>query len=160
MRLSGLTSTIMVLVMLLLPSTVDARDVHSWRDKDGNLHFSDSAPGSNTAADVKVVTIQDSNNYNDTTPATVATAPTIDAPAPLVMYSASWCGYCKKARRYFNANGIAFKELDIERDQRANRAYKKLGISGIPVIVQDGRTMRGFSVAKFSAFYSDARASN
>ena len=32
----------------------------------------------------------------------------------VVMYSTSWCGYCKKAKNYFEANKIAYIEKDIE----------------------------------------------
>ncbi|WP_198147347.1 glutaredoxin family protein [Gilvimarinus polysaccharolyticus] len=38
----------------------------------------------------------------------------VEAPTRVVMY-ASWCGYCKKARRYFRANNIPFTEYDIEK---------------------------------------------
>jgi len=120
--------------LLLVPSA--QAEIHSWRDKDGNLHFGDEPPAQ--GAEVRVVELSRGNDYtNVELPVTTASS--------LVMYSASWCGYCKKARRYFNTNGIAFREYDIEKNPSAKRAYDRLRISGVPVIVQDGRTMRGFS---------------
>ena len=32
----------------------------------------------------------------------------------VVMYSTSWCGYCKKARRYFKQQKIPFEEYDVD----------------------------------------------
>ena len=33
----------------------------------------------------------------------------------VVMYSSEWCGVCKKAKTYFNANDIPFREYDVEK---------------------------------------------
>lgn len=33
----------------------------------------------------------------------------------VVMYSTSWCGGCRAAKRYFAEKGIAYEEIDIER---------------------------------------------
>lgn len=30
------------------------------------------------------------------------------------MYTTSWCGSCRVAKRYFEQNGIAYQEIDIE----------------------------------------------
>lgn len=71
----------------------------------------------------------------------------------VTMYSTSWCGYCRKARRYFNARNIKFKEHDIEKSRWARAQYNKLGGSGVPLIVVGGSIMRGFSVDTFESLY-------
>ncbi len=141
--------------LLLLPLAyvpLAHAEIHSWRDKDGNLHFGDAPPAEGTGVKARVVELRTGNNYkNVELPVTTRSS--------LVMYSTSWCGYCKKARRYFDTNGIAYREFDIEKNPSAERAYKRLGLSGVPVIVQDGRTMRGFSAEQFERFYqAPARA--
>jgi mycoredoxin len=35
--------------------------------------------------------------------------------APVTMYSTTWCGDCRRAKRYFQEWGIAYEEIDIER---------------------------------------------
>ncbi|MDP2229180.1 MAG: glutaredoxin domain-containing protein [Moraxellaceae bacterium] len=63
-----------------------------------------------------------------------------------VLYGADWCGYCTKARQYFNRHGIAFRDLDIERDDEARRHHDALGFKGVPVIVYEDMVWSGFGV--------------
>ena len=67
----------------------------------------------------------------------------------VLMYSTSWCGYCKKAREHFIKNKISFLEYDIEKDDRANRMHDILGGGGVPLIIYNGKMVRGFSESKF-----------
>ena len=53
------------------------------------------------------------------------------------MYGTTWCSYCKKARSYFGANEIQYKEYDVENSEKGKRDYKKLGAKGIPESVKD-----------------------
>ncbi len=64
----------------------------------------------------------------------------------ITMYSTSWCGYCRKARRWFTDNGFAFVEKDIEKSSEAAREYKAAsgGYGGVPLIVVNGKSFRGF----------------
>ena len=69
------------------------------------------------------------------------------------MYSANWCGVCKKARRYFEKQGIDYKEYDVETSARGKSDYKKLGAKGVPVILVGKQRMNGFSVDGFEKLY-------
>lgn len=71
----------------------------------------------------------------------------------VIMYATSWCGYCKAARKYFKDNRISFIEYDIEKDERAKRMHELLGGGGVPIIVYNGKKLRGFSQSKFVALY-------
>lgn len=77
---------------------------------------------------------------------TVATAATGD----VVVYGASWCGACRQARQFFQREGVAFQDLDIERDPGArdemNRKARAAGVptTGIPVIDVHGTILTGF----------------
>jgi glutaredoxin len=71
------------------------------------------------------------------------------------MYSTSWCGYCARARTYFKQNNIPFTERDIEKSAKAQKIFNdKYGGGGVPLLVYSGKTMRGFTVSRFDAFYS------
>ena len=37
----------------------------------------------------------------------------------LIMYSTSWCGYCRNLKRQLAREGIDISEVDIEHDQAA-----------------------------------------
>jgi len=65
----------------------------------------------------------------------------------ITMYSTSWCGYCKKARRWLNANDIPFVEKDVEKDAEGSREFQEItkGKGGVPVITVGREVIRGFS---------------
>jgi len=66
------------------------------------------------------------------------------------LYSTSWCGYCKKARRFFRSRGIPFTEYDIEKDKNAARRKKELGSpKGVPFVVIDGQGIQGYAEAAY-----------
>lgn len=37
----------------------------------------------------------------------------------LVMFTTTWCGYCVRLKRFFEREGIAFREVNIEEDPEA-----------------------------------------
>lgn len=61
----------------------------------------------------------------------------------VIMLSASWCGYCRQARTFFNAHDIAFTEIDVERTDHADikRLYRQ---NGVPVIFIGNEQVSGF----------------
>lgn len=63
----------------------------------------------------------------------------------VIMYSTSWCGYCKKARVMLNMQGVKFKEFDIEKSAAANAEMKSLGGHGVPVFLIQGEVVKGFN---------------
>ena len=79
--------------------------------------------------------------------------PINDGSKHVLMYSTSWCGYCKKARAHFIKNKISFLEYDIEKDERAGRMHSILGGGGVPLIIYNGNMMHGFSESKFISLH-------
>jgi glutaredoxin len=69
------------------------------------------------------------------------------------MFSASWCGVCKKARKYFRKNKIRFTEYDIEKSSRGKRLYRDLDATGVPVILVGKQRMNGFTESGFERIY-------
>lgn len=80
-------------------------------------------------------------------PAAAAKAGKVEE-SQVILYSTSWCGYCRRARAYFNQKGVAFVEKDVERDAMASREVqnKTGGYSGVPVIDIDGTIIQGFDI--------------
>ena len=67
----------------------------------------------------------------------------------VVLYTTSWCGYCKKAREHLNKLGVRYTEKDIERDMQAKREL--IGYTGrtaIPFMTIDGNKVHGYNPRK------------
>ena len=43
------------------------------------------------------------------------------ASGEIVLYATSWCGYCAKTRELLQGDGIAYREVDIEKDAVGRR---------------------------------------
>jgi glutaredoxin len=71
----------------------------------------------------------------------------------VVMYNRESCGYCKKAKTYFNANGIKYSECDINKSTSARREWKKLNGTGVQLILVGKSKMSGFSAARFEKMH-------
>lgn len=72
------------------------------------------------------------------------------APAGVVLYETSWCGFCRKARAWLRARRVSFEARDVEADPQAaaelEEKLRQAGIedAGVPVIDVRGRLLVGF----------------
>jgi mycoredoxin len=55
----------------------------------------------------------------------------------IIIYGTEWCGDCRRARRFFDQNGIPYLWINIDRDQDAERFVLKTngGMRSVPTIV-------------------------
>jgi len=134
-------------LFVMLPLLCSAQ-IYQWTDESGRVHFGDKPKGKENAEQVSVkVNVYESVGYSSIAPA---------QDDRVVMYGASWCGYCRQARNYFQQNGIRYVEYDIEKSERARRAYDSIGGNGVPVILVGDKRMNGFSVEGFQGIYPAA----
>lgn len=82
-----------------------------------------------------------------------AGAPSLPPPdGSVVVYSATWCGYCKKAKAWLEQNHVPFIERDVEKAPGAqaelSAKLKAAGVpgGGIPVIDWGGTLVVGFDL--------------
>ena len=72
----------------------------------------------------------------------------MDKPA-VIVYSASWCAFCKAAEAYLEKLGVAFVDKDIDKDPAAGKeAIEKSGVAAVPVIDVAGKIILGFDKPK------------
>jgi glutaredoxin len=131
--------------MLPILTINSSAQVYRYQDAGGRIVYSDQRPEG--APEVRSIELR---------PNTVSGGPMQPevSDRQVTMYSASWCGICKQARRYFEANAIDFTEFDIDRDARARRDFARLGGRGVPLILVDEQRMTGFDPARFDTLYS------
>lgn len=75
------------------------------------------------------------------------------APA-IELYSASYCGECKRAKAYMNGKGIEFVDYDIEHDIDKRREFYARGGVAIPLFFIHGEKMEGFDAQRFESLRS------
>jgi glutaredoxin len=61
------------------------------------------------------------------------------------IYTTSWCGYCKSAKRFFKEKGWAYEEINIEKNNISREELSKIGKSlSVPQIIMNGEAIGGF----------------
>ncbi len=132
----GLFVVSMVLVWPVLA------EIHSWTDAAGQVHFGDRPPAGQATEIVRprISTIETAKIV----PAKAAVAAT-----GVVMYSAEWCGVCKRAKRYFAEHGIRYDDRDIDLSDGHRADFEALGGRGVPLILVGSQRMDGFDAGLF-----------
>jgi len=62
----------------------------------------------------------------------------------VIVYSTTWCGDCRRARRVIAEAGLTYREIDIERNTDAARIVECLNdnLRSVPtILLPDGRTL-------------------
>jgi len=63
----------------------------------------------------------------------------------VVLFSAPWCGACKRAKRYLDRQGVPYLERDISADHSAKQEVRSIvGQVAVPLLEVNGRYISGF----------------
>jgi len=126
------------LTLCLLTGSAHAATPYRWIDGQGKLHVS------NSGYPVRLLQAE-TMPQDPQAPQTPQTR--------VIMYSASWCKICKKARAYFEQEGIPFTDYDIKNDMEARKDFLSRGGGLIPLLFIDGKKLVGFTVERFEKVY-------
>jgi glutaredoxin len=147
-----------VVLFLFCISFAAAQTVYKSIGPDGRVSYSDKPPTQGTLQEK--IEIEDLPDNSALPPAMIGDLERIrrapgSAPARLngtLLFSASWCGYCRKARSYMAGRGIPFTEIDIETTD-GKMAFAQAGGSGIPLLLANGRRIQGFDSATYDSVF-------
>jgi glutaredoxin len=64
----------------------------------------------------------------------------------VILYAASWCGYCQNLRQFFDDKNIQYVEYDIEKSDAARKEFQALGGKGVPVLDIKGTVILGYDM--------------
>lgn len=155
-------------VFALAGASAAAAKIYKWVDAQGNVYFTDHAP--NEPGKAVKVEVRESSPKSKKAPPQAPKAPSLvddrlsaaeyDAPPKRTMtvelYTVSWCPWCKKARDYFTAQGIAFTDYDIEKDPAALARKNDMDPEkGIPFAVVNGIKIHGYSERAYARALND-----
>ena len=134
-----------LILFIILFSNVSYAEIYKWVDSSGRTQFSDQKPKKIKAEELELeINTYTSVSYDKSI---------FDVGPKVVMYSTNSCGYCKKARKYFKKNNIAFTDYNIQKNAKAKSEYKKMGARGVPVILVGNKRLNGFSIKGFESIY-------
>jgi glutaredoxin len=137
-------------LLLLFFCTLDlSAGIYTWQDEEGQTHFGDRPPDKAQANEVRLRI----NTYHSPEIRSLPERQVRRDAHKVILYSAQWCGVCKKAKRFFLEKKIPFKEYDVEQSQRGRRDFKRLQGKGVPIILVGDQRMNGFSSARFESIY-------
>jgi glutaredoxin len=67
------------------------------------------------------------------------------------LFTAQWCGYCRKAKAYLAEKGVGYQEHDIDTAE-GRLAFAQAGnATGVPLLLWRDRKVQGFSKAGYDA---------
>lgn len=64
----------------------------------------------------------------------------------IILYAASWCGYCQNIRQFFDKNNIKYIEYDIEKSEKGRKQHEALKAEGVPVLDIKGTIIYGYDM--------------
>jgi glutaredoxin len=144
------TKSLILLILIVMIAAPASAEIYKWVDENGHVNYSNIKPENQEVTEIEVpISTYEGVSYGSVD----HDGSTVDAGKKVVIFSADWCGSCKKAKKYFRRNGIPFTEHDIERGSRAKQLYKQLGATGVPVILVGNKRMNGFTEAGFERIY-------
>ena len=139
-------SILLITLILLVFSQPSFSKIYKYTDKDGNIQFTDKKPPEKAKAEtikLKINTVKNPNIYNHS----------LGTSDKIIMYSATWCGVCKTAKKYFKSQGIPFQEFDVEKSAKGRKDFKRLRGRGVPIILIGKQRMDGFDRSYFEELY-------
>ncbi len=152
------TSIAVILVLgALLSTAVLAQSLYKSIGPDGKVVYSDHPPTGG-----RVVKTMQFNNLPSSSLSAAkleqvrrqkASKQAAIASDQAVIYTTSWCGYCKKAKAYMASKGISYREVDIETESGLAAYAQAGGGEGVPLLQYRGETVRGFSVEGYDQLF-------
>jgi len=76
----------------------------------------------------------------------------------VTLYTRNYCGWCVDAKEYLRDHGIAYQEIDVGRDAKANEEMIRLsGQRYVPTIVIDGHVLANFDTCQLETFLAQLK---
>ncbi len=80
------------------------------------------------------------------------------AGSEIVIYTAKWCGWCRKALAHLDERNVSYRNRDIDEDPDAKADLRRLtGSTSIPAFEIDGEVVRGYDVALLDSLLDKRR---
>jgi len=154
----GIIAVLFLVIFSISASSLESGEIYKWKDKDGNIFFSDTPPPPGVNAEIK--------EFKEETTEKPKTKGNFPKPSServekrrlyrdinVIMYMTAWCSYCVKAREYLRSLDVNLIEYNIEKDKdkREEMLSKSGGSRGVPLIDVEGIVIRGYNPGAIKA---------
>lgn len=136
----------LLLMLIALPSIAG---VYKWVDAQGKTHYGDAPPVSGKAKEVNLK--ENTIHVAPVDTSGLASTGASKSYAKVTIYTASWCGYCKKAKALLAQRGVSYAEYDIETSAQGRRDYEKINGHGVPITFIGKTRIDGFDAGSFNS---------
>ena len=154
---------LMLAAVLLIANAAAAATVYKSTAPDGSIVYSDHPPADGKID--KTITFDDLPSSPVPPRAqgalpghsTPVTQPPVARPPQnpkVVLYVASWCPYCRRAKAWLAQRQIPYEEIDIESEVGSVEFEVEARGGGIPYLVRGARHIRGFKEEGYDAFFA------
>lgn len=158
------TPLALLFVLFLIPAVASGQTLYKSVGPDGRISYSDTPP-----AGAKV---QKTMSYSPLSASPVPESvrrdrqeleaslqrrslETATGSEGIRLFTATWCGYCTKAKAYLGQRGIAYQEYDID-TPAGKQAFAQAGTgAGIPLLLWKEKRQQGFSKAGYDALFEN-----
>jgi len=142
----------LLLIILSPVSSAVSGEIYKWKDKDGNVVFSDTPPPPGVNAEMKEFKEDTTERPRAKEYPQKPKKEALKEKRPygdiqVIMYMTSWCPYCTKAKNYLHSLNVHLIEYNIERDnnRKEEMLSKSGGATGVPLIDIEGTIIRGYN---------------
>lgn len=149
-----------IVIFIFLLQGISFADYYKWEDEQGTVFVTDYPPPNQSVKNTEVhqfapepakeSPLINQSKHEPPKPPSVTDENKKNTKSEVILYSTSWCPYCKKARDYFNSSNIAFTDYDIDKDKEAAARLAQLqGSTNIPFVIINGEKIGGFSASEY-----------
>ncbi len=126
----------------------------AWRDQVGFVEMNQPPPLTPQAArrswqvsSTRTAQILAENSAANSTHG--ASAPRKQQREEVILYYATWCGYCKQAKAHLDREGVEYDLRNVDNGAIKSELKEKTGRTGIPVLDFSGEILRGYSKGQY-----------
>jgi len=114
-----------------------------WQRKAGRIEVEKTSPAPGRAGSPPAAPRRTAAKRPTEKPYAYKTGPEV------VVYTTSWCGWCRKTLAFLDARGVRYVNKDIEaNDWNRDELIEKTGRTSIPVVEINGEIIRGYNAAR------------
>jgi glutaredoxin len=149
----------LITFLILAVAGTSEGQVYKWTDKDAKVHYGDRPPADSKTEQVKVP-VQSFGGPAEVDYVSILRRPiksdARQTRADVIIYSAAWCGPCKRAKAWMASQNIPFADYDVETSEQGKKDFAAMGGRGVPMILVGEQRMTGFSAGGLKTLLTKA----